>query len=435
MESKQFFSMPNTNGRYAMNESGELFRDRKKVTLTDKTASIDVYDGTSTVVLSIEVIAAICFCNISVAPMCWRYIDPVFTDGDASNLTSSNLTYMFLNGPVEVPSVPGFYYVKDFTRYCINRDGVLMSLRGFIKPISWTITKAIPKKKITGGYRITSLKKDAGKASGVSRHRLLCLTFKADEAKGEKPIVNHLNGVPGDDRLDNLEWTTYSGNTKHAYDMGLHSEKVRPVLMWDMNTDTITRFDTIVKCYTAIGKDENFISRRLAKKKAGKRYSDGLVFKYDDGKPWGAFDQYTDSRGYRFVMAKNVFTNEVSIYDSQSAAASALGIKRENITFHMKSGSVSALSGYVFRWASDYVIWPKHTDHQLELYRRYPERPSIGVLVTWVKSGESKLYFSSDEAAEALGKGRLVITRLAVSGKLHLKDGFTCSYVKPNIEY
>lgn len=435
MDQQQFFSMPNTNGRYAINESGELFRDRKRITLTDKTATIDVYDGTSTVVLSIEVIAAICFCNISVVPACWKYIDPVFLDGDASNLTSSNLTYRFKNGPVEVPWVPGFYYVPKYTRYCINREGVLISLRGNLHRMTWVKSKPNIKKKITGGYMISRVTKDSGKSSGVSRHRLLCLTFKADEAKGEKPIVNHLNGVPGDDRLDNLEWTTYSGNTKHAYDMGLHSEKVRPVLMWDMNTDTITRFDTIVKCYTTIGQNEGFVQKRLIKKKVGKRFPDGIVFKYDDGKPWAEFDQYTDSRGYRFVMAKNVFTGEISIYDSQSAAACSLGILRESITFHMKESKVAALSGYVFRWASDYVVWPKHTDHQLELYRKHSEHSPAGVLVTWVKTGESKFYLSSTEAAEALDKGVLVISRLAASGKVHLKDGFTCTYVKPNIEY
>jgi hypothetical protein len=35
------------------------------------------------------------------------------------------------------------------------------------------------------------------------------------------PIVNHLNGRKSDNRVVNLQWTSYSLNTKHAYDTGL----------------------------------------------------------------------------------------------------------------------------------------------------------------------------------------------------------------------
>ena len=205
--------------------------------------------------------------------------------------------------------------------------------------------------------------------------------------------------------------------------------------MWDMNTDTVTRFDTIVKCYTTIGQDENFIRRRLAKKKVGKRYSDGLVFKYDDGKPWPEYDQYSDSRGYRFVMARNVFTGEVSVYNSQSDAANALEIKRENITNHMKASAICPTGGFVFRWASDHVVWPKYTELQLELYRHSPRPGKMGVLAEWPATGRCELFPSVIAAAKAFGKGDLVIHRLASSGKIHRKGGFRCSYVDPNIEY
>jgi hypothetical protein len=58
-----------------------------------------------------------------------------------------------------------------------------------------------------------------GKAFTFRIARAVMLTF-IGEVEG-KPIVNHKDGVKTNNRLDNLEWCTYSENTAHAIEMGL----------------------------------------------------------------------------------------------------------------------------------------------------------------------------------------------------------------------
>lgn len=50
-------------------------------------------------------------------------------------------------------------------------------------------------------------------------HRLVADAF-LPHIEG-KNVVNHLNGIRTDNRVENLEWTTYSGNCLHAYRIGL----------------------------------------------------------------------------------------------------------------------------------------------------------------------------------------------------------------------
>jgi predicted XRE-type DNA-binding protein len=71
----------------------------------------------------------------------------------------------------------------------------------------------------TRGYFDISLYDSSGKEKRISVARLIAITFISNPDK--KLTINHKNGIKTDNRVENLEWMSYSENVKHAYDNGL----------------------------------------------------------------------------------------------------------------------------------------------------------------------------------------------------------------------
>ena len=101
--------------------------------------------------------------------------------------------------------------------YKVSSEGVVVgtSRRG-------TKGGVVTQYKMKHGYMECHLYKDS-KRHHAYIHRLIAQHFIANPEN--KPFVNHIDGDPLNNALDNLEWVTYKENTQHAVRTGLFDIK------------------------------------------------------------------------------------------------------------------------------------------------------------------------------------------------------------------
>ncbi len=170
-------------------------------------------------------------------------------------------------------------------------------------------------------------------------HVLMAETFLAlpEGMKRSDVIPNHKDGVKSNNCIDNLEWTTRSGNIKHAYETGLRTENIR-LKAKNIETGQVTEFLSIWDCARHFevngGRVHGYLYRKI---REAAFLGTHLLVRLDEefptdeeSKDW----KVADNRMPVVVFDEN--SKEAVIYETATHAANAIGVKQGTLSKRLR---------------------------------------------------------------------------------------------------
>lgn len=105
------------------------------------------------------------------------------------------------------------------------------------------------------GYYIIGTRHDDGRTTTARVHRLVAEAYIPNP--DNLPVINHINGIKNDNRVENLEWSSVAQNTQHGYDyLGVLSAQSKPIRLY-IDGKRYSDYQSITRMCEIIGLDRN----------------------------------------------------------------------------------------------------------------------------------------------------------------------------------
>ncbi len=318
-------------------------------------------------------LVAIQFKQLCIPKVHYSEIKAFHIDDNKYNIHASNIGYRFIKGPVEYIGCPGYYYIPGYTFAVINKEGGIYNTVSN-KFLNWAISKPRIEKNIKNGYYrlVANYNK---KRYDISRHRALLLTFGGYPNNVDSLTANHKNGTPGDDRLDNLEWTTRSENNKHAVLTGLRTQNTG-VLVRNVLTNEIKEYPSMAECARQMNfKSTETISYRITNCKFGYVFKDGTQIKLkSDVRDWVTPDELTIEKIKQLgltnhslstpIIVRNCRNFTIKEYSDIKYAPVDTKIEYKVISDEIFNRTQKVYNGYQFKHKFDKNPWRNFTTNE-----------------------------------------------------------------------
>lgn len=331
------------------------------------------------------------------------------------------------NNLIEANGFQGFYEIPGYNQYAISRDGVVIK-----KDDCFIVTAS----KNPDGYFNQRIVSDFGVRLTWGRHRLMAFVFKYPGEHYISLVVNHKNGIKGDDWLDNLEWVTYQKNAEHAGSLGL-TEKCIPISVRDVDTGVIEKYPSIIECARFLRMSKDAINYRV---KTGEYriFPERKQYRLSHGnEAWYiSKDIETDlmqNNTSKKIVVRYVKLDVTIIFNKSSDLASHLKVSPSTITMWVNQKNQPVLPGFIqIKWANDNTPWRLVYDANLEL-DAFTGKRSVKIFNEFTNS--EVIFSSAVECAALMNLTTTALSyRLKSKGSKIFPDGYRYMYYSDSLE-
>lgn len=325
---------------------------------------------------------------------------------------------------IQEATIDKLYEIPGINNYKINKKGDVFS----------TLTNKFITKLNTGRGYIHYILFENNKRKAYFRHYLLALAFiKNDNAN--KNEIDHINGIPGDDRLCNLRWVTHKENVNNY-----HSSKIKklirePVVLKELKTGAIIKFDSHIECSKYLKVHRYEVLRRL-NMRFGYIFKDMTQIKYlKDNREFPVYGNITLAREEFSNISKiklyNHYTKEIKLMESMSAASNFLKISISTLSTKLRHcGNKVFSSGWEAKLITDNTPWSNLTKSEYISLSKGGKISAKPIVITNVLTGERHITNTSREACSLIGGTPTKIWyRLKVNKNKPCPDGYIYTYL------
>lgn len=140
----------------------------------------------------------------------------------------------------KIDETEGWVVLPDYPHDKISPDGRIYSKK----------IKKIKKQQTKGKYKYVQMTDKDGNKKSMAVHRLIAFAYIPNP--DNYPIINHIDGDPGNNSVENLEWCDHSHNANHAYSTGLNKSR-KAVIQKDKKGRVLAIFDSMEEASKATG--------------------------------------------------------------------------------------------------------------------------------------------------------------------------------------